>query len=81
VRFVNNTDAAIVSAFVIGVLINPQVYASVGLDPKQAARVARKNPHHRANRRWLAEKIMAFLDEQGMVTGLSRRIYRLAGLI
>jgi P-aminobenzoate N-oxygenase AurF len=81
VRFVNNTVAAVVSSFVVAALINPQVYAAVGLDPKQAAKVARANPHHRANRRWLAEKIMTFLDEQGMVTRSSRWIYRLAGLI
>jgi hypothetical protein len=80
-RLVNNTVAAIVSAFVISVLINPQVYAAVGLDPKAAARVARKNPHHQQTRRWLAERIMAFLDEQGMLTWTARPIYRLAHLI
>jgi hypothetical protein len=81
VKLINNTIAAAVSAIVVSVLISPQVYAQVGLDPKQAARVARRNPHHRETRRWLAEKIMAFLDEQGMVTRTSRPIYRLAGLI
>jgi hypothetical protein len=80
-KLINNTVAAAVSAIVVSVLVSPQVYASVGLDPKQAARVARKNPHHRETRRWLAEKIMAFLDEQGMVTRTTRPIYRLAGLI
>jgi hypothetical protein len=81
VKLINNTIAAAVSAIVVSVLISPQVYAQVGLDPKQAARVARRNPHHRETRRWLAEKIMAFLDEQGMVTRTSRPIYRLAALI
>lgn len=80
-KLVNNTVAAVVASFVVGVLINPQVYAQVGLDPKHAARVARKNPHHRQTRRWMAEKIMAFLDEQGMVTGPARAIYRAAHLI
>jgi hypothetical protein len=80
-KTINNTIAAAVSAIVVSVLISPQVYAQVGLDPKQAARVARKNPQHRETRRWLAEKIMAFLDEQGMVTWTARPIYRLAGLI
>jgi hypothetical protein len=78
---INNTVAAVVSAFVVGVLINPQVYAAVGLDPKAAARVARHNPHHQQTRRWMAEKIMAFLDEQGMLTWTSRPIYRFAKLI
>ncbi len=80
-KLINNTVAAIVSAFVISVLINPQVYAAVGLDPKAAARVARKNPHHQQTRRWLAEKIMAFLAEQGMLTWPARPIYRLVHLI
>lgn len=77
----NNTIAALVAAAIVGSLINPRVYRSVGLDPKQAARVARRNPHHRATRRWMAEKIMAFLAEQGMVTAVSGPIYRWAGLI
>jgi hypothetical protein len=80
-KLVNNTVAAAVSAIVVAVLIDPQVYAHVGLDPKQAARVARKNPHHQQTRRWMAEKIMAFLDEQGMVSWTARPIYRLAHLI
>lgn len=80
-RLVNNTLAAAVSAIVVNVLISPDVYAAVGLDPKQAARVARANPHHRETRRWLSEKIMAFLTEQGMVTGPAKRIYKFADLI
>jgi hypothetical protein len=80
-RFVNNTVAAVVAAFVVDSLISPQVYAQVGLDPKRAARIARRNPHHRETRRWLAEKIMAFLDEQGMVTWSARPIYKLAHLL
>ncbi|HEY8302901.1 MAG TPA: diiron oxygenase [Jatrophihabitans sp.] len=80
-RLVTNTVAAAVSAIVVSVLINPQVYAQVGLDPKHAARVARRNPHHRETRRWMAEKIMAFLTEQGMVSRTARPIYRLAHLI
>jgi para-aminobenzoate N-oxygenase AurF len=79
-KLVSTTVSALVSAFIVGVLINPQVYAAVGLDPKVAAKVARSNPYHQATRRWLAEKIMAFLDEQGMLTWSARPIYRLAGL-
>jgi P-aminobenzoate N-oxygenase AurF len=80
-RFVSNTVSAAVGAIVVSVLINPEVYAAVGLDPKQAAKVARANPHHQQTRRWMAEKIMAFLDEQGMVTWSSRPIYKLAHLL
>jgi hypothetical protein len=80
-RFVANTVSAIVGAIVMNALIDPAAYASVGLDPEQAARIARTNPHHRATRRWMAEKIMSFLDEQGMVTWYSRPIYRRAHLL
>jgi hypothetical protein len=48
-------------------LINPEVYAAVGLDPKMAARVAQANPHFRESVRFGGEKIVAFLDEAGMV--------------
>jgi hypothetical protein len=77
----HNLVAAIVGAVVVSVLIDPKVYAAVGLDPKQARRVARKNPHHRETVRWMGEKIMAFLDEQGMVTRTTRPIYRAAHLL
>lgn len=80
-KLVGNTLAAAVSAFVVSSLINPQVYAQIGLDPKQAARVARRNPHHQQTRRWMAEKILAFLDEQGMVSWTARPIYKLVHLI
>ena len=77
----HNLVAAIASACLVSVLIDPKVYASVGLDPKQARRAARANPHHQATVRWMGEKIMAFLDEQGMVTRTTRPIYRAAHLL
>ncbi|HZE51578.1 MAG TPA: diiron oxygenase [Jatrophihabitantaceae bacterium] len=77
----HNLVAAIAAASLVRVLIDPKVYASVGLDPKQASRVARANPHHRETVRWMGEKIMAFLDEQGMVTRTTRPIYRAAHLL
>jgi len=47
----------------------------------EALRAARANPNAAANRRWMAEKIMAFLTEQGMVRWYVRPIYRRAHLI
>ena len=73
--------AALVSAIVASVLIDHKVYASVGLDPANARRVARANPHHRQTMRWMGEKIMGFLDENGMVTRVTRPIYRVANLL
>ncbi len=80
-RAYTNIITAVVSAFVATSLINSQVYAAVGLDPKAAAKVARANPHNHETRRFLAEKIMEFLGEQGMLTWYSRPIYKLAHLI
>jgi hypothetical protein len=48
-------------------LINPGVYAAVGLDPRRTRRVALANPHHRETIRFGGEKIMAFLDDAGLV--------------
>jgi hypothetical protein len=80
-KVVTNTSSAVVAAFVVHVLINPEVYASVGLDPKRTARLARANPNNHETRRWMGEKIMKFLDEQGMVTWSSRPIYKLVHLL
>jgi hypothetical protein len=80
-KLVANTVSAAVGAIVVSVLINPKVYEAVGLDPREAARVARNNPHHQETRRWMAEKIMAYLDDQGMVSWTARPIYRLVNLI
>jgi hypothetical protein len=72
---------AAVSATLASVLIDPKVYASVGLDPKQARKVARANPHHRDTVRWMGEKIMRFLGDNGMVSRATRPIYRAAHLL
>ncbi|MGH8960445.1 MAG: AurF N-oxygenase family protein, partial [Jatrophihabitantaceae bacterium] len=80
-RLVATTVSAVVAAVVVGVLINPDVYEAVGLDRRRAAREARRNPNNHETRRWLGEKIMAFLDEQGMITWNAEPIYRLAHLI
>jgi hypothetical protein len=80
-KIVTNVASAVVAAFVAGVLISPDVYREVGLDPVEALRAARSNPHWHESRRWMAEKIMGFLDEQGMLTWYSRPIYRAAHLV
>jgi hypothetical protein len=48
-------------------LINPRVYQAVGLRPKEAWRTAMANPHFQESIRWSGERIMAFLDETGLV--------------
>jgi hypothetical protein len=80
-KTITNLSAAMVSAFVVHSLINPDVYTAVGLDRKEAVKAARRNPHNQETRRWMGEKIMGFLAEQGMVTRTARPIYRLVNLI
>ena len=80
-KVVTNVASAVVAAFVASALVSPDVYRAVGLDPAEAVRAARNNPNFHASRRWMAEKIMAFLDEQGMLTWYTRPIYELAHLI
>lgn len=80
-KVINNVSSAVVASFIASSLISPDVYRQVGLNPAEAAREARHNPHWHESRRWMAEKIMAFLDDQGMLTWYSRPIYQAAHLI
>jgi hypothetical protein len=80
-HLINNLVTAVVAAFVVHSLINPAVYDAVGLDRSEAVAAARTNPHNHETRRWLGEKIMAFLTEQGMVTRVCRPIYKRVHLI
>ncbi len=70
-----------VALFASSQLIHPWVYAAVGLDPKQAARVAAANPHWRRSRAWAARRVTATLHEYGMIGGLGKRFWKRAGLI
>jgi hypothetical protein len=72
---------AVVAATVMDILVHPRVYAAVGLDPRETRAVVRANPHHHESRRWMAEKVVAFLTEAGMIGGPSKAIWRKANLI
>lgn len=63
-------------------LIHPDVYRAIGLDPRAARRAALANPHYRSTIAWMGEKVMPFLDEQGMVgDGHNRRVWRASFLL
>jgi hypothetical protein len=62
-------------------LINPEVYRSIGLDPKQTRKIALRNPHHQATLRWAAEKVVAALDEQGLIGRPGRAWWKASYLI
>ncbi len=63
------------------VLINPNVYASVGLDPKLARRAALANPHYQETLKYGGEKLVAFLSEAGLIGGPGLRLWRQAFLV
>jgi hypothetical protein len=63
-------------------LIHPGCYERVGLDPKQAQRVAKQNPHWRESKTWFARQAVETFTAAGLMSSrLSRRIWRKAGLI
>ena len=77
------------SRFVLGLvvyfsatrLISPEVYRSVGLDPREAARAARRNPHHIDTKTWAARKVVATFDKAGLLAGPAKYVWRRAGLL
>jgi hypothetical protein len=77
----HRTVTAVVAVSVADILVHPRVYTSVGLDPKQAKATARANPHHRETLRWMAEKVVEFLTEVGMIGGPSKSLWRRAHLL
>jgi hypothetical protein len=58
---------AMVGCQVTHTLVNPKVYAAVGLGPSEARHTAMHNPHYQESIRWAGERIMAFLSDAGLV--------------
>ncbi|WP_033386113.1 AurF N-oxygenase family protein [Sporichthya polymorpha] len=72
---------AVISYMIIDSMIDPRVYASVGIAPREGRAAALANPHYQDTRRWMAEKITAFLRENGLIGGPSTAIWKRAYLI
>lgn len=62
-------------------LVHPEVYAAVGLDPHEARVAALRNESYRATIAWMGEKIMPFLEEQGMVGASQRKVWKASFLM
>lgn len=62
-------------------LTNPAMYARAGLDPKEAQRQARANPHARQVAYDGFAKLREFLYENDLIGGPSVRLWRRCGLI
>lgn len=67
---------SIVAAIIVDSLINDDVYANVGLDPKRAKDEAKNNTHHHNLMRMSCVHLMDFLSEVGLLTPTSMRMYR-----
>ena len=64
------------SFMVARALVNPRVYAAVGLDPQEARRTALTNPHYQDTMAWMGEKVTGYLDGLGLVPGHQRPVWR-----
>ncbi|MFD8993403.1 AurF N-oxygenase family protein [Streptomyces abikoensis] len=62
-------------------LLDPSLYANAGLDPARARREAGRNPHHREFRLRSGAKVVAFLQDVGMITPAQYHWWRRAGLM
>jgi hypothetical protein len=73
--------AAVVAYLIIDSLVDPKVYAAVGIEPAVGRAAALANPNHQQSRRWMAERITGFLREEGLIGGPTTAIWRRAHLI
>jgi hypothetical protein len=73
--------AAVVAYLIIDSLVDPEVYAAVGIEPAVGRAAALANPNHQQSRRWMAERITGFLREEGLIGGPTTAIWRRAHLI
>jgi hypothetical protein len=69
------------SFMVARALVNPEVYAAVGIDPAEGRRTALTNPHYRATLQWMGEKPLAFLRENGLLPKSQEKIWRASLLL
>jgi para-aminobenzoate N-oxygenase AurF len=62
-------------------LIDPKVYAAAGLDVKEAVAAAAANPHWRQTKQLAARKVIAFLNEVGLIAGPGKLLWRRTGVL
>lgn len=62
-------------------LIDPKVYAAVGLDVDEAVAAAAANPHWRQTKQFAARKVVDFFNEVGLIAGPGKLLWRRAGVL
>ena len=63
------------------VLISPKVYASVGLDPREARQAALANPYFQETLRYGGEKLVGFFADQGLIGNPGMHLWRRSFLL
>ena len=77
----HRTAVAAVAAIVADNLVQPEVYASAGLDPADAKAAARANEHYAAKLRNASGGLVAFLRGVGLIGGPSELLWKRARLV
>jgi hypothetical protein len=72
---------ASVAAILAENLVQPEVYASVGLDPAEAKAAARANTHYTDKLRDASTGLVAFLRDAGLIGGASELLWKRARLV
>ncbi len=72
---------AMIAYYVMRAMVNPRVYLTVGLDPREARRTALGNPYYQESIRWSGERVMTFLQEVGLVGRPGMRWWRKSFLL
>ncbi|MDQ3760548.1 MAG: diiron oxygenase [Actinomycetota bacterium] len=72
---------ALVVYFATTRLVDPKVYAAVGLDVDEAVAAAAANPHWRQTKQFAARKVIAFFNEVGLIAGPGKLLWRWAGVL
>jgi P-aminobenzoate N-oxygenase AurF len=62
-------------------LIDPKVYAAVGLDVDEAVAAAAANPHWRHTKQFAAHKVIEFFNGVGLIAGPGKLLWRRAGVL
>jgi P-aminobenzoate N-oxygenase AurF len=77
----HRTAVATVAAIVADNLVQPEVYASVGLDPRTAKAAARANEHYATKLREASSGLVSFLRGVGLIGGPSELLWKRARLV
>lgn len=70
-----------ISFMVARALVNPAIYTSVGLDPREARRATLGNPHYRDTMAWMGEKVTEFLADNNLMPRHQRGVWPRSMLI